>query len=185
MSIDSARLDYVLSNKVIAITAIRSLDDRKYCAWFDLCRFGGMCCSWQSADVFYSMCFFDIFVCSYCLRITQLTPKRFRRPGYGKNKIITTMVIRPLADRTYCVRSAFPHLGLWRKQYVQGIIWKGENFLSNVLSSHLAAIWKEGSGLGLEWRQGRHVVYLSPFLSYSVGSKSVFGCPGIRWQILL
>ena len=26
------------------------------------------------------------------------------------NKVITTMVIRPLDDRTYCVRSAFTHL---------------------------------------------------------------------------
>ena len=31
------------------------------------------------------------------------------------NKVITTMVIRPLDDRTYCVQSAFTHLGLWQK----------------------------------------------------------------------
>ena len=33
------------------------------------------------------------------------------------NKVITTMVIRPLNDRTSCVRFALTHLGLWRKLY--------------------------------------------------------------------
>ena len=32
-------------------------------------------------------------------------------------KVITTMVIGPLDDRTYCARSAFTHLVLWRKLY--------------------------------------------------------------------
>ena len=32
------------------------------------------------------------------------------------NKVITAMVIGPLDDHTYCAaRSAFTHLGLWRK----------------------------------------------------------------------
>ena len=33
------------------------------------------------------------------------------------NKVITTMVIGPLDDHTYCVRSTFTHLGLCRKLY--------------------------------------------------------------------
>ena len=32
-------------------------------------------------------------------------------------KVITTMVIGPLDDRTYCARSAFTHLGIWQKLY--------------------------------------------------------------------
>ena len=32
-----------------------------------------------------------------------------------QNKVITTTVIRSVDDRTYCVRYAFTHLGLWRK----------------------------------------------------------------------
>ena len=31
------------------------------------------------------------------------------------NKVITTMVIGPLDDQTYCARSASTHLGLWQK----------------------------------------------------------------------
>ena len=34
-----------------------------------------------------------------------------------RNKVITTMVIRPLNDRTNSAQSAFTHLGLWRKLY--------------------------------------------------------------------
>ena len=30
-----------------------------------------------------------------------------------RNKVIATMVIMSLDDRTYCARSAFSHLGLW------------------------------------------------------------------------
>ena len=33
------------------------------------------------------------------------------------DKVITTMVIRPLNDRTHCARSAITQLGLWRKLY--------------------------------------------------------------------
>ena len=33
------------------------------------------------------------------------------------DKVITTLVIRPLNDHTYCTRSAYTHLGLWRKLY--------------------------------------------------------------------
>ena len=32
-------------------------------------------------------------------------------------QVMTTMVIGPLDDHTYCVRAAFTHLWLWRKQY--------------------------------------------------------------------
>ena len=32
-------------------------------------------------------------------------------------KVITTMVIGPLDDHTYCTRSALTYLGLWRKLY--------------------------------------------------------------------
>ena len=33
------------------------------------------------------------------------------------NKVTTTMVIRPLDDRTYCIRYAFTHFELWQKLY--------------------------------------------------------------------
>ena len=36
---------------------------------------------------------------------------------WEKDKVITTMVTRPLDDRTYCTRSGFTYLGLWRKLY--------------------------------------------------------------------
>ena len=33
----------------------------------------------------------------------------------NRNKVIITMVIKPLDDPTYCTRSAFTQLGVWRK----------------------------------------------------------------------
>ena len=38
---------------------------------------------------------------------------RIRSPYY--NKMVTTIMIRPLDDRTYCARSAFTHMRLSRK----------------------------------------------------------------------
>ena len=36
----------------------------------------------------------------------------------AEDKVITTMVIRPLDDHTcHCARSAVAHLGIWRKLY--------------------------------------------------------------------
>ena len=84
---------------------------------------------YDRSNVKYSIC--SLHVVQY----SMLQPKHFNnaRPtnerlhfvGYGAaygtslfiNKVITTMVIRPLDDRTYCARSAFTHLGFWPKLY--------------------------------------------------------------------
>ena len=47
------------------------------------------------------------------------------------NEVITTMVIRPLDDRTYCARSAFTHLRLW---------WKAVQVLTASLHSQPAYV---------------------------------------------
>ena len=68
----------------------------------------------------------------------------------NQNKVTTTMMIRLLDNRTYCVRSAFTHVGFGESRIiVQGINSEPENALSSVLylhfhrsplSNHLAAI---------------------------------------------
>ena len=65
-----------------------------------VCRIG--CDSVQSFDVF--------LLSHYAITDARFANKR-------TNKVITTRVIRPLDDRTYCVREAFTHLGRWRKLY--------------------------------------------------------------------
>ena len=103
------------------------------------------------------------------------------------NKVITTMVIRPLDDRAYCVRSAFTHFVLGEScKIVQGINSEPGNVLSNNCPQYhppsSLGVWKTrrsgidparsiarpGVLLGLYWN-----LYLLPFLSYLAGSKSV------------
>ena len=96
----------------------------------------------------------------------------------NNNKIITTMVIRPLDDHTYCAQSVLTHLGLWRKlnEIVHCITSQPANLLSNVLYRRFRrypTFWNMNWGLfepqfgGLE---GRWRVGISPFDSPPVGS---------------
>ena len=66
------------------------------------------------------------------------------------NKVITTMMIGPLDDHTYCTRSAFTHLELWRMLYYCLLhhfttcqcILKCALLTFSSTSSRLAEIWK-------------------------------------------
>ena len=68
------------------------------------------------------------------------------------NKVITTMMIRALNDRTYCVRYTFTHLGFWRKLQAyerqkflpRKCLLKRALLTFSSISNHLAAICKGG-----------------------------------------
>ena len=68
-----------------------------------------------------------------------------------KDKIITTMVIGPLDDHIYCVRSAFTHLRLWRKLYdcskhkfrARKCLIKRTLLTFSSISNRLVGNWKE------------------------------------------
>ena len=51
----------------------------------------------------------DEFVFSACLEVRKMVADLSVTPP-SRNKVITTMVIRPLDDRTCCVRSVFINL---------------------------------------------------------------------------
>ena len=71
-------------------------------------------------------------------------------PNSTGNKVITTMMIRPLDDCITCVQSAFTHLGFWRmlcdcsRQKFRDIKCLIKRVLSTFSSNsnRLAAIWK-------------------------------------------
>ena len=86
------------------------------------------------------------------------------------NKVITTMVIRPLDDPTWCAQSVVTDL----RPLCLGYVYVGIG-MSSFGSPPM------GSCAPLT-----HMVYLSPFLSYLSGFKSVSTRPTqIRWQIPL
>ena len=107
-----------------------------------------------------------------------------------------------LDDRTYCARSAFTHLGLWRKLYdcslhhfttnqfilkmcsigifdkLKLVVW---NFKGGLLTSGFGCLGVHGGrglalSIALPWVpiSSKLTVYLLPFLSYLADSKSVF-----------
>ena len=64
------------------------------------------------------------------------------------NKVITTMVNRPLDDCTYCARSRIIHLGLWQKLYdcswhhfrARKSVFKRDLLILLSISNHLSVI---------------------------------------------
>ena len=76
----------------------------------------------------------------------------------NKNKVITTMVIRPLDDRIYCVWSVFTHLWLWQNPYDCSLhhfttnqwILKYASLTFSSTSNRLAEIWKGDFSASLE-----------------------------------
>ena len=70
--------------------------------------------------------------------------------GINQSKVITAMVLRPLNDRICCARSAFTHLGIWRK--LHDCLWHRVTVSQSVIkcalltfssiSNRSAAIWK-------------------------------------------
>ena len=53
----------------------------------------------------------------WLLYTTNIPNAPFGHKPLTKDKVITTMVIGPFDDHTYCARSVFTHLGLWWKLY--------------------------------------------------------------------
>ena len=94
------------------------------------------------------------------------------------NKVITTMMIRPLDDPTWFASSV-----VWL-QFQRGAFW--------LPSLRVRRTWGSGwaHSIARPWVPISfpltHMIYLVPFLSYLAGSKSVSARPTLmRWQIPL
>ena len=104
--------------------------------------------------------------CISCVECTGIENIKF----LIKNKVITTMVIWPLDDPTWCAESVIADLRPLGLRYVWGRGW----FPS------IARLWVPISS------PLTHMAYLLPFSSDLAGSKSVSArLTRIRWQILL
>ena len=108
-------------------------------------------------------------------------------------KVTTSMVIRPLDDRTYCVQywSAYTHLGLWRMLYdcsghklrVRKCLIKCALRTFSSISNRLAAIRKEDYStqvwwLGRTWRSG-----IGPFPAQGPVEDSPTQTPQLEGQL--
>ena len=77
----------------------------------------------QEAKSLLTFCLKIIFVTAMASAASgiddSIKRKGIRVSHKNENKVVTTMVIWPLDDRTYCVRSAFSHLGLCSPHHFQ------------------------------------------------------------------
>ena len=126
---------------------------------------------------------------SSCSTTCRVMP--FNIAKSNTDKVITTMVIRPHDDRTYCARSAFTHLGLWQKLYNCSL----HHFTVSQFGCNLkvglsrSPVWGIGDlgdqgfarSVARLWVHIRspltHAFCLVPFLSCLAGSESVSARP--------